>query len=125
MIKDAKFVNYTYSYANGTIWEIRCFVNCNSKNALYYLICSFCNNVTYTGKTDDLRERTNNHITGCRHGNSSDKFDNHVFNCARITHLQLAEPFFKLYVFMVLNDYNKLRNYERKLHAEGHDTMNK
>ena len=36
--------------------------------------------------------------------------------------LPLIEPYFKTYAFMRLNDYNKLRNYERKLHA-GHDTM--
>ena len=35
------------------------------------------------------------------------------------------EPFFKIYIYMVLNDYHKLRNYERMLHLAGHDTMNR
>ena len=69
--------------ANGTNWEIRCYIDCCSKNVLYYLICCFCEKVSYTGKTDILRSRTNNHITACRHGNSTDKFDNHVFNCTK------------------------------------------
>ena len=115
--------------ANGTNWEIRCFMNCNSKNAIYYLKCCFCEKqgdlTSYTGKTDNTRDRTNNHITGCRHGKTTDKFDNHVFNCAKVRNLLLIEPFFKMYMFMALSDYNKLRCYERKLHAQGHDTMNR
>ena len=111
--------------ANGTNWEVRCYIDCNSRNVVYYLVCCFCKKTSYTGKTDHLRPRTNNHITGCRLGNSTDKFDNHVFKCAQSMKLPLIEPFFKMYAFMSLNDYNKLRNYERKLHAEGHDTMNK
>ena len=66
----------------------------------------------------------NNHITACRHGNSTDRFDNHVFNCSKRHNLPHEEPFFKLYIYMVLSNYNKLRNYERKLHLQGHDTMN-
>ena len=114
--------------ANGTKWEVRCNINCNSKNVLYYLVCCFCemqNTLTsYIGKSDDTRDRTNNHITGCRHGNTSNKFDNHVYKCAKTRKLPLIEPFFKLYLFMSLSNYNKLRNYESKLFAEGHDTMN-
>ena len=80
--------------------------------------CNFCKAVAYTGKTDDLRLRTNNHISGCRLGNSTDKFDNHVFKCAEIMSLPLVEPYFKMYAFLKLNDYNKLRNYERKMHDQ-------
>ena len=80
---------------------------------------------SYTGKTDNLRDRTNNHITGCRHGKTSDKFDNHVYNCGKTRNLPAIEPYFKMYMFMALSDYNKLRNYESNLHAQGHDTMNK
>ena len=115
--------------ANGTNWEVKCFINCNSNNVLYYLVCCFCEKqgdlTSYTGKTVDTRDRTNNHITGCRLGNSSDRFDNHVFKCAKERNLQLIEPYFKMYMFMALRDYNKLRNYESKLHAERHDTMNR
>ena len=52
-------------------------------------------------------------------------FDNHVFSCAKTMDIPLIEPFFTMYAFLKLNDYNKLRNYERKMHAEGHDTMNR
>ena len=110
--------------SNGTNWIVRCFANCNSLNTLYWLKCNFCDYTTYTGKTDNIRERTNNHITGCRHGTGSDKFDNHVHQCASTSNSGLHEPFFKLNVFMVLKDYHKLLDYELKLHCQRHDTMN-
>ena len=110
--------------ANGSTWVVKCYVDCHSKNAIYYQVCNFCKKVSDIGKTDDLRERTNNHITACRYGKSSDNFDNHVFNCSREKNVPHTEPFFKLYVFMVLSNYNKLRNLERKLQLQGHDTMN-
>ena len=111
--------------SNGTNWSVKCYADCNSMNTLYFLQCIFCNYETYTGKTDNLRLRTNNHITGCRHGTSTDMFDNHVYLCSKNNNMPLCEPFFKLNVFMVVNDYNKLRNYETKLHSQGHDTMNR
>ena len=98
--------------------------HCNSKNAIYYQVCNFCNKVSNIGKTDDIRDRTNNHISACKHGKSTDIFDNHVFACSKKHNLSHTEPFFKLYILMVLNDYNKLRNYERQLHLQGHDTIN-
>ena len=49
--------------ANGSTWVVKCHVDCHSKNVIYYQICNFCQKVSDIGKTDDLRERTNNHIT--------------------------------------------------------------
>ena len=40
------------------------------------------------------------------------------------TEKRYDEPFFKLYAFMVLSDYNKLRNQERRLHLLNYDTIN-
>ena len=120
----------SFRTANGTLWEIRCQITCNSKNVIYYQVCSFCSRVSNTGKTDNLRERTNNHISCCRNGTGSDLFDLHVYQCARINRSSeqveqaMSEPFFKLYVFMELSDYNTLRNHERRLHLQGHDTIN-
>ena len=34
------------------------------------------------------------------------------------------EPYFKLYIFMKLRDYSALRSHERRLHLQGHDTIN-
>ena len=107
--------------ANGTTWIIKCNIKCSSKNVLYWLLCRFCLKESNTGKTDNLRERINNHISGCRLGKSTDVFDNHVYNCGSG---MLMEPYFKLYAFMRLKSCNNLRNYERKLHLEGHDTIN-
>ena len=109
--------------SNGSTWFVRCYADCNSLNVLYFLTCSFCQYETYIGKTDNLRSRTNNHITACRHGSGTDRFDNHVHHCAITNNLSLGEPFFKLHILMVVNDYNKLLNYET--HSQGHDTMNR
>ena len=116
--------------SNGTIWNIRCSPNCNSINVLYFLVCLFCNYESYIGKTDDARDRTNNHISGCRHGNTTDIFDNHVYRCG---HLDIApedkkkamEPYFKLYIMLECSSYHRLLDYEKKFHAAGMDTMNK
>ena len=113
----------SFTTANGIKWYIKGHINCKSKNVLYYLVCCICNKTSYTGKTNVLRLRTNNHITGCRHGNSSDKFDNHVFKC-RYEHNQMSEPFFKVYVFMEIKDERLLLSYEKYLHKKGFDTMN-
>ena len=115
----------SFTTSNGTLWEIRCHIQCSSKNVLYYLICNFCSIESNVGKTDDLRARTNNHITCCRHGSGSDLFDLHVHSCAKSKKKPLIEPYFKLYVFMELTNYESLRNHERRLHLQGMDTINK
>ena len=97
--------------ANGITWEIKNYINCNSLNIIYYLVCNACNRESYTGKTDDTRFRTNNHISGCRLGNSTNIFDTHVFNCFKRMQKPHNEPFFKFYAFLKLKDYNKLRSY--------------
>ena len=108
--------------SNGTKWDVKCHATCNSKNVLYFLICNFCNLTSYTGKTDDFRPRTNDHISKIRKGKSTNIFDLHVHDCSKKATKQ--EPFFKAYIYMVVNDYNKLLNLERKLHLAGHDTLN-
>ena len=114
----------TFLMSNGKEWHVKCFSNCNSHNVIYYLVCAFCEKTTYIGIAESLRERTNNHISCCRHGNGDNIFDNHVFNCAHTKNVQLNEPYFLLYIMMTLNDYNKLHAYESKFHADGLDTMN-
>ena len=88
------------------------------------MVCIFCSKETYIGKTDDGRERTNNHITGCRHGSTGNDFDLHVHQCASEKGMPLVEPFFKYYILMVCNSYHKLLAYESDLHARGFDTIN-
>ena len=92
-------------------------------NVIYFLKCIFCREVTKLGKTDNLRDRTNNHISGCRNGKGSDIFDNHVHSCARSKGLPPSEPFFLLFCMMACNDYSKLLKIERILHLKGHDTV--
>ena len=105
--------------SNGRTWDVKCHITCHSLNVLYYLVCNFCHTETKLGKTDNLRNRTNNHRSGCREGRGSDIFDNHVFNCKGPT---LREPLFRMYVLMACSNYDKLLNIERRLHLKGLDT---
>ena len=113
----------TFVTSNGTTWKTKCLITCNSLNVIYFLKCAFCRIVTKLGKTDNLRQRTNNHISGCRNGKGTDLFDNHVFECSRSKGMPPNEPFFLLFSMMACNDYSKLLNIERNLHLKGHDTI--
>ena len=111
--------------SNGSNWKVKCFANCHSLNVLYYLTCWFCKTATYIGKTNNFRQRTNNHISNCRTGNSTDQFDNHVYSCwKKKSDVLPPEPFFIANILMVCNDYHKLLSHESALHAKGLDTMN-
>ena len=121
----------TILMSNGTIWEIRSSPNCHSLNVIYFLVCAFCNKESKIGKTDNLRDRSNNHMTGCRQGTQSDDFDNHVYTCGRLNAdstkeaKKAKEPFFKLYIMLECSSYHKLLDYEKKFHNAGMDTMNR
>ena len=66
----------------------------------------------------------NNHITPCRYGISTDKFDNHAFKRSNKNLYVAKEPYFKVYTFMTVKNENKLLCYEFYLHKKGFDTMN-
>ena len=66
----------------------------------------------------------NNHITACRYGTSTVKFDNGVFKYSHKHKHVAKEPYFKIYAFMTINNENKLLPYESYLHKVGFDTMN-
>ena len=109
--------------SNKKEWEIRTNIKCSSKNVIYYLSCNGCNGqTTYIGKTVDFRLRMNNHISSCRLGTSSNKFDNHVFKC--FGHDELIEPYFKIFAMLKLSDEAALLSYESYLHHHGYDTLN-
>ena len=126
----AKFANYTYKSvpsfftANNFEWQIKSHITCNSKNVLYYLKCMICyGKCTYTGKTNNLRKRTNNHISCCRLGTGTNIFDKHVYKCSE--GVKVTEPYFELYAFITVREVNSLRTYEQFLHNKSYNTMNK
>ena len=67
--------------SNGSTWVVKCHITCSSLNVIYFLKCNYCQAETKLGKTDNLRDRTNNHRSGCRKGTGSDLFDKHVYSC--------------------------------------------
>ena len=106
-------------------WKIRCHINCHSINVSCFLSCNSWNGfTTCTGKTVNFRYRINNHIAACRYGTSTDKFDNNVFECINKNDHVAKEPYVKVYVFMTVNNENKLSCYESYLHKMRFDTMN-
>ena len=109
--------------SNETEWKIKCHISCNSKNVIYYLKCTACNFMSYTGKTNDFRKRMNNHKSSCNLGNSSDIFDNHVYNCRKRLNY-FDTPMFLIYAFLTVKDPELLIPYESHIHSLGFDTMN-
>ena len=120
----------SFRCSNGKVWEIKSRIDCHSENVLYYLKCLWCPDPedpeTYTGKTNVIRDRMNNHISSCRNGNSTDIFDKHVYAC-RKRHGPKGdiEPFFHIYAFYTIKNVDALETHERNLHKQGLDTMNR
>ena len=110
----------SFPLSNGKIWEIKCHITCKSKNVVYFLSCLNCDE-TYIGKTNNFRLRMNVHISSCRTGNTTDKFDKHVIDCNK----DKVEPFFKIYAMICLKDEAKLLPYENYFHINNYDTMNR
>ena len=113
----------SFMTSNNVEWKINCRITCNSRNVIYYLKCLCCNFETYTGKTNSFRLRMNQHISEIRTGNTTDRFDKHVFKCKHINQVT-NEPFFKTYAFLKLPREELLIPYENHLHSLGFDTMN-
>ena len=119
-----KECNY-FVTSNGFKWEIKTHINCNSRNVLYFLKCTSCNDTTYTGKTNNLRLRMNNHRSSAKNGTGSDIFDNHVHECRKGLKIGLdIQPLFHIYAFMTVKDKSLLLAYEQFLHSKKFDTMN-
>ena len=114
----------TFTTSNNIEWEVRSRITCGSTNIIYFLKCISCEfKVTYTGKTNDLRSRMNNHTSACRLGNSSDQFDNHVYECC-MQHNNAIDPYFQMFAFVKLREEKSLLTYEAHFHSKGFDTMN-
>ena len=106
---------------NGVEWRIPSHITCQSKMVLYYLVCQGCRKFSSVGKTNNLRNRTNNHISEGKSGKTTDVFDLHVFNCKK----DHVEPIFTLYVLMEVDNYDKLLVYEKYFHEQGFDNSNR
>ena len=66
----------SFTLSSGKVWHVKSNITCSSKNVIYYLKCNRCDGKdTYIGKTNNLRLRTNQHISTCRTGNGSNIFD--------------------------------------------------
>ena len=107
--------------SNGTTWQIQTRITCKSRNVIYYQTCLGCGWFTNVGKTNCLRDRTNNHISESKSGVTTDKFDKHVFECKK----DHQEPVFKLNVLMEVDSYDKLLIYEDFFHKQGFDVCNR
>ena len=111
----------SFKLANNEIWEVPTHITCQSTKVIYFQICTGCDHESNIGKTNNFRLRTNNHISACRLGTSTDKFDNHVYNCKK----DRSESYFKIMILMEVNEVEKLLVYEESFHKRGFDTINK
>ena len=112
----------SFTTSSGHQWQIKSHINCNSRNVLYYLECSFCKDFTKTGKTDTrLRLRLNNHKSDCKTGRTTDVFDLHVHKCGGN---RMQHPYFRVKAFMKLSSPEKLLTYEKLLHERKYATIN-
>ena len=110
-----------FKVANGSTWHVSSHITCDSKFVVYFQVCNGCDSFSSVGKTNNLRKRTNVHISSCKSGKTTDLFDKHVYACKK----DHADPVFKLYVLLELNSYDKLRVYEDNFHKKGFDTLNR
>ena len=114
----------SFNTINGFEWVVRSHITCQSKNILYYLKCLACNGrTTYTGKSNNTRNRMNCHISESKSGNTSDRFDTHVHKCMQQNNYY-DEPLFEIFMFMSLKHEYQLITYENYLHNRGFDTIN-
>ena len=93
----------SFRTANDFEWIIKCHISCNSRNVKCLVRKG---KTTYTGKTNIIRLRTNNHISGCKHDNFTNIFHYHVFACKQGKNLN--EPYFELYAFMTVKNERDL-----------------
>ena len=113
----------SFTLSSGKVWHVKSNITCSSKNVIYYLKCNRCDGKdTYIGKTNNLRLRTNQHISTCRTGNGSNIFDQHVHHCKNE---DLEKPFLKLHPLLALKDEHCLLSYESHFHSLGYDTLNR
>ena len=115
---------WSFTTPNNSTWELKSSITCQSKNVVYFLSCNVCNNeMSYIGQTKNLRNRMNNHISESRTGISTCSFPKHVHECGK-RHNKLKETFFKIFVFLALNDPSALSYQEEKLFKGGHALLN-
>ena len=95
-----------FTTANSTVWAIKSHNNCNSINVIYDLKCK-SSNTSYTGKTNNVRLRMNNHKFCSMNGTETNIFVNHVFLCRQNTRANY-EPLFLIYAFMTVGCNNLL-----------------
>ena len=63
----------------------------------------------------------NVHISSSKNGNTTNRFDTHVFTC-KPDHL---DPLFSIQVLLETRDYEKLLVYEDMFHKKGFDICNR
>ena len=71
-----------------------------------------------------FKVRMNQHICGCRNGNSLCKFPQHVFKCGTEKG-NLIEPYFKINIMIKLNSPDMLISYEDYYHKNKYDILNR
>ena len=71
------------TFNNGKQWQIKSAMNCKSRNIIYAIICTKCNNL-YVGQTENLRKRVTLHKEQIQHEEYRQvKVSEHLPKCNR------------------------------------------
>ena len=91
-------------------WIYNRHFTCNSKNALYVVVCNHTPDA-YLGKTDDVKQRMYKHASDVRlpHNSKCRECSEHLRDCSR-----LIEPYFSMYPFYYEDDPHARHTIERR-----------
>ena len=103
---------FSFQSSDGRIieWTYNRRFTCNSKNALYVLLCNHTPHA-YLGKTDDVKKRMYKHASDVRlpHNSQCRECSEHMRNCSG-----LIEPYFSMYPFYYKDDPHARHTIERR-----------
>ena len=122
----ASYIQESSSFiiSNGYNWKVRYYFNYHIINVSNFLLCNSCGaNAKYSGRTVHFGHRINIHVTVCCYGTFTNKVHSHAFKCSNKKEHVAKKPYFKVYLFVTVNNENELLCYECYLHEMLFDTM--
>ena len=109
-ITPATEFEFTNGWGKTINWSYTRYFSCDSKNALYIVICNKCRQF-YLGKTDDIKQRCRKHASDVRIPSNSNcrECAEHLRSCSA-----LGEPFFTMFPFYYVDNPHLRHFMERR-----------
>ena len=95
------------------IWHYKRYFNCDSKNAIYMMMCNTCE-WFYLGQIANLKQRIRKHKSDFFHPQNSyfKKCSEHLPDCSR-----MKEPFFRIYMRIKKNHASLRKTFHDEMHT--------